>query len=74
MHAGSSKFKKPLAPCCTGISPKYYCGSVDDKGNKMYTVCQHPESYFFWDDVHPTQAGWMAVMSALQANLQQLHL
>jgi phospholipase/lecithinase/hemolysin len=25
-------------------------------------VCPNPEDFFFWDSMHPTQAGWEAVM------------
>ena len=63
--AGSTKFENPLKPCCGGISSEYYCGSVDVNGTKKYTVCDDPESAFFWDSVHPTQQGWSAVYSAL---------
>ncbi|KAA8516700.1 hypothetical protein F0562_016794 [Nyssa sinensis] len=63
---GSLKFETPLKPCCMGISNGYYCGSEDEKGVKMYTVCENPQSSFFWDTVHPTQAGWRAVYLALQ--------
>ncbi|CAO2824065.1 unnamed protein product [Amaranthus hypochondriacus] len=71
-QSGNIKFENPLEPCCTGINQTYNCGSVDEMGNKMYKVCQHPNSYFFWDEVHPTQAGWKAVISNLKDNLQQL--
>ncbi|KAF7148424.1 hypothetical protein RHSIM_Rhsim03G0077900 [Rhododendron simsii] len=38
-YLGSAvKFETPLKPCCMGMSSKYYCGSVDEKGAKMYTV------------------------------------
>lgn len=69
---GSSSLDHKMKPCCTGINENYHCGSVDQKGNKMYKVCQHPKSYFFWDEVHPTQAGWEALTIALQANLDDL--
>ncbi|XP_021728692.1 GDSL esterase/lipase At5g03610-like [Chenopodium quinoa] len=71
---GNSNLDNLMKPCCTGINQNYYCGSVDDKGNKMYTVCQDPKSYFFWDEVHPTQAGWEALTrsTTLQANLNDL--
>lgn len=72
-HLGSSKFENPLKPCCMGISSEYSCGSVDESGAKKYTICDDPESAFFWDTVHPTQQGWNAVYSALQGTLQQLH-
>ncbi|RVW48018.1 GDSL esterase/lipase [Vitis vinifera] len=72
-HLGSSKFENPLKPCCMGISSEYSCGSVDESGAKKYTICDDPESAFFWDTVHPTQQGWNVVYSALQGTLQQLH-
>ena len=35
----------------------------------------HPEKYFFWDDVHPTQAGWEAVMGQLEKDIKDfLHI
>lgn len=69
-YLGNLKFETPLKPCCMGISNQYSCGSVDDKGVKMYTVCSDPDSAFFWDLVHPSQAGWHAVYLALQATLK----
>ncbi|PON83145.1 Lipase [Trema orientale] len=69
---GSIKFENPLKPCCVGISSGYSCGSVDANGTKMYSICEEPQSAFFWDNAHPTQQGWQAVYSALQATLQQL--
>ena len=69
----SAKFENPLKPCCIGVSSEYSCGSVDDTGAKKYTICDDPESAFFWDAVHPTQKGWIAVYSALQSTLQQLY-
>ncbi|KAK4833494.1 hypothetical protein QYF36_006014 [Acer negundo] len=71
-HLGSTRFENPLKPCCVGISNGDVCGHVDESGTKKYTVCENPEAAFFWDTVHPTQAGWRSVYSALQANLQQL--
>jgi len=63
-----------LRPCCEAViaggddedaegggGGGGYCG-LDDG----YTLCDHPEEYFFWDVVHPTQAGWRAVMQLLQ--------
>lgn len=69
---GSSKFENPLKPCCMGTSSSYSCGSVDKNGTKEYTVCDDPKSAFFWDTAHPTQEGWQAVCTYLQANLKQL--
>ncbi|KAK9283617.1 hypothetical protein L1049_011867 [Liquidambar formosana] len=72
-HLGNSKFNFPLKPCCMGVTSEYSCGSVDVNGTKRYTVCEHPESSFFWDKVHPSQNGWHAVYSALRPFLHQLY-
>ncbi|XP_062165638.1 GDSL esterase/lipase At5g03610-like [Alnus glutinosa] len=72
-NKGSRKFENPLKPCCFGISSNYSCGSVDESGAKKYTLCEDPESAFFWDNVHPTQEGWRAVYSALKPTLKQLY-
>ncbi|XP_016512289.1 GDSL esterase/lipase At5g03610 isoform X2 [Nicotiana tabacum] len=66
---GSTRFETPLKPCCMGISNQYSCGSMNEKGEKMYTVCIDPKSAFFWDRVHPTEAGWRAVYTALESTL-----
>ncbi|CAM6098976.1 unnamed protein product [Calypogeia fissa] len=44
---------EPLRPCCSG-----FCGGVGQTGNLLYTLCENPENYVLWDDVHPTQAAW----------------
>lgn len=72
-YLGSVTFETPLKPCCMGISSKYYCGSVDEKGAKMYTVCENREVAFFWDMVHPTQAGWRAVYFSLKSTLDKIN-
>ncbi|KAK4834074.1 hypothetical protein QYF36_016376 [Acer negundo] len=65
-NKGSSKFVDILKPCCLGIRPEFPCGYVDPKGVKKYTICENPESTFFWDFGHPTQAAWHAVYLALR--------
>ncbi|KAL2529464.1 GDSL esterase/lipase [Forsythia ovata] len=70
-YSGNLKFETPLKPCCMGVSNGYFCGSVDENGAKMYTVCNDPKSAFFWDASHPTEAGWHAVYSALKPTLEQ---
>ncbi|XP_073047117.1 GDSL esterase/lipase At5g03610-like [Primulina eburnea] len=65
------KFKSPLKPCCVGTCAGCFCGSVDEKGTKLYTVCSDPKSAFFWDSSHPTQAGWRAVYTTLKSSLEQ---
>ncbi|KAL8039696.1 hypothetical protein ABFX02_10G052800 [Erythranthe guttata] len=69
---GKLKFETPLKPCCMGISREYSCGSADEKGAKLYTLCSDPKSAFFWDSSHPTQAGWKAVYTILKSSLAQL--
>lgn len=69
---GRWKFESPLKPCCNPISSAHDCGSVDENGKKMYTVCEDPESAFFWDSVHPSQMGWNAISSSLKATLYSL--
>jgi len=68
-HPSSHNIKERLKPCCVGVSSEYNCGSVDFKNlNKVkkYLVCENPESTFFWDQLHPTQAGWNAVYNELE--------
>ncbi|KFK24822.1 hypothetical protein AALP_AA8G029700 [Arabis alpina] len=63
-NPGSRRFETPLKPCCEGS-----CANVDEKGVKMYTLCDDPTSAFFWDGLHPTQEGWKSVYSVLGKNL-----
>ncbi|XP_031499325.1 GDSL esterase/lipase At5g03610-like [Nymphaea colorata] len=67
-----SKFKDPLKPCCRGVSSASNCGSMDQQGNRLYQVCSSPWYTFFWDSVHPTQAGWSVVLPSLRPTLHQL--
>ncbi|XP_054794913.1 LOW QUALITY PROTEIN: GDSL esterase/lipase At5g03610-like [Prosopis cineraria] len=74
-HPSTHNIQNQFKPCCVGVSSQYSCGSVDDKTMaKKYTVCEDPKSAFFWDWVHPTQAGWHAVYNNLLTTnaLQQL--
>ncbi|KAL8039695.1 hypothetical protein ABFX02_10G052700 [Erythranthe guttata] len=71
-HKGKLKFETPLKPCCMGISNEFSCGSADENGTKLYTLCSNPKSAFFWDSSHPTQAGWKAVYTILKSSLSQL--
>ncbi|KAL1197898.1 GDSL esterase/lipase [Cardamine amara subsp. amara] len=59
-NKGSTRFKNPIMkPCCKG-----FCGYYLD-GKKMFTLCDDPKSFFFWDVVHPTQEGWKSIYSVL---------
>ncbi|KAK7337218.1 hypothetical protein VNO77_17781 [Canavalia gladiata] len=64
-----------LKPCCVGVSSEYSCGSVDENNVKKYRLCDDPKSAFFWDNVHPTDAGWKTVYHNLQIKkpLQLIH-
>ncbi|MCL7030957.1 hypothetical protein MKW94_000951 [Papaver nudicaule] len=69
---GSAKFRNPLLkPCCRPTSPDHLCGGVNDNGVKQYTLCDHPDDYFFWDFYHPTQSGWRAILSYLKPSLDE---
>ncbi|KAL6327804.1 hypothetical protein AAG906_025724 [Vitis piasezkii] len=70
---GTLKFKDPLRPCCEVVSTGYKCGNTEH-GKRMYVVCNNPNSTFFWDDVHPSQAGWRAVYLALKSSAYSLAL
>ena len=73
-HPSTNNIKDELKPCCVGISSQYSCGSVDENNVKKYKVCDNPKSAFFWDLLHPSQAGWQAVYNKLQTTnaLQQI--
>ncbi|KAK7392598.1 hypothetical protein VNO78_21041 [Psophocarpus tetragonolobus] len=64
-HPSTNNIKEPFKPCCVGVGREYNCGSVENNVNK-YTVCESPTSAFFWDLLHPSQAGWHAVYNKLQ--------
>ncbi|MFS7889761.1 putative carboxylesterase [Helianthus anomalus] len=68
---GNSKFS--LKPCCEPARIDANCGSLDKNGKELYTVCNEPESMFFWDTVHPTQAGWRAVYLTLRSSLNSIN-
>ncbi|XP_048135100.1 GDSL esterase/lipase At5g03610-like isoform X1 [Rhodamnia argentea] len=71
-HRSGELSENPLKPCCVGMTAGYSCGSVGDKGVKNYVVCDHPETSFFWDNIHPSQYGWRAVYSFLGSSLHHL--
>ncbi|XP_010244363.1 PREDICTED: GDSL esterase/lipase At5g03610-like [Nelumbo nucifera] len=66
---GNMKFDDLLKPCCMGVNSSFSCGSKDENGVKMYTVCKNPKTAFFWDMFHPTQEGWKAVRLLLESYL-----
>ena len=70
-HLGAMRFENPLKPCCFGVDANSDCGDVDANGNNLYTLCEDRTKAFFWDSLHPTDAGWEAVFPILQVTLQQ---
>ncbi|KAI3687766.1 hypothetical protein L1987_81469 [Smallanthus sonchifolius] len=70
---GSLKFDTPLKPCCVGKKGDANCGSLDENGKALYTVCNEPGSTFFWDSLHPSEAGWRAVYLTLRSSLNQIY-
>jgi hypothetical protein len=63
-------FTRKLKPCCRSYDPNGYCGQVDDDGKRQCSVCHNPDNHFYWDDAHPSESGWDAVMGQLQAEIQ----
>ncbi|KQJ89869.1 GDSL esterase/lipase At5g03610 [Brachypodium distachyon] len=68
----SKDFKRKLTPCCNRIHPTGYCGQRSASGEALYNLCQNPDNFFYWDEIHPTNAGWKAVMTALEQPLKEL--
>ncbi|CAA7060877.1 unnamed protein product [Microthlaspi erraticum] len=67
---GVSKFADPLKACCVGNKRGNSCGDVGKKGEKLFSLCKDPKSFFFWDDVHITDQGWRSVFSLLLPDKQ----
>ncbi|KAL6871048.1 hypothetical protein ACP4OV_014896 [Aristida adscensionis] len=68
----SRQFKHKYTPCCDAASSdgyRGYCGQVDSMGRAQYSLCDKPDKYFYWDYTHPTEAGWKAVMDALEPSI-----
>lgn len=65
-HEMSKQFKHKLTPCCESFDPKGYCGQHGSNYKLLYSFCTKPDKYFYWDDVHPTQEGWLSVMKQLE--------
>ncbi|VAI92669.1 unnamed protein product [Triticum turgidum subsp. durum] len=68
----SKQFKRKLSPCCESLNSKGYCGRQDESSAELlYTVCDKSNKFFYWDDMHPTHAGWEAVMKQLEKPLRE---
>ena len=76
-HAGkgqelSKQFKRKLSPCCESFDSKGYCGQQGESSSELlYNVCDNSKKFFYWDDMHPTHAGWEAVMKQLETPLRK---
>ncbi|VVB02316.1 unnamed protein product [Arabis nemorensis] len=62
---GVSTFSEPLKACCVGTKPGNSCGTVGKRGEKLFSLCKDPSSFFFWDDVHVSDQGWRSIFSVL---------
>uniref|UniRef100_A0A453T2E5 GDSL esterase/lipase n=1 Tax=Aegilops tauschii subsp. strangulata TaxID=200361 RepID=A0A453T2E5_AEGTS len=68
----SKQFKRKLSPCCESLNSKGYCGQQNESSAELlYTVCDKSSKIFYWDDMHPTHAGWEAVMKQLEKPLRE---
>ncbi|XP_062190027.1 GDSL esterase/lipase At5g03610-like [Phragmites australis] len=63
-------FEHRHTPCCESFDESGYCGQYDEDGNPQFWTCTNPEKYFYWDEWHPTQAGWKAVMEQLEGSIK----
>ncbi|XP_010505168.1 PREDICTED: GDSL esterase/lipase At2g36325-like [Camelina sativa] len=61
---GVSTFPEPLKACCPTERGKS-CGDVGIHGEKLFTLCKDPKSFFFWDNVHITDQAWRSVFFLL---------
>lgn len=52
----------PLKPCCVAQSGTL-CGDLDSDNRPRYTLCSVTSKPFFWDENHPTEAGWKKVFN-----------
>uniref|UniRef100_A0ACD5YQZ6 Uncharacterized protein n=1 Tax=Avena sativa TaxID=4498 RepID=A0ACD5YQZ6_AVESA len=67
----SKQFKRKLSPCCESFDSEGYCGQQGDSAELLYSVCDKSNKFFYWDDMHPTHAGWEAVMKQLEKPLRE---
>ncbi|KAF7019034.1 hypothetical protein CFC21_032264 [Triticum aestivum] len=71
---GSKSYKQFEAgrkPCCEGYGPRVYCGEQHPDTDYLFYLCKDPSKRFFWDDTHPTHAGWEAVMKQLEEPIKE---
>jgi len=66
----SNSVQPSTGPCCNNPDPNGYCGQEDSSGRAQFSICANPGRFFFWDYIHPTQAGWETVMEQLQGPIE----
>ncbi|KAI4971223.1 hypothetical protein ZWY2020_002137 [Hordeum vulgare] len=67
----SKQFKRKMSSCCESLDSKGYCGQQGESPSELlYNVCDKSNKFFYWDDMHPTHAGWEAVMKQLEKPLR----
>ncbi|MED6205065.1 hypothetical protein PIB30_014536 [Stylosanthes scabra] len=70
--SSENAIESPLKECCVA-NLGFECGDMNHHfGTRLYKVCGHPDVYFFWDAVHPSQAGWDVTFPLLKPALAQL--
>jgi lysophospholipase L1-like esterase len=67
----AKKFNRNLVPCCVSAYDNGYCGQRSPSGERLYELCENHDKFFYWDEMHPTNAGWKAVMKALEEPLKE---
>ncbi|AEC09233.1 GDSL esterase/lipase [Arabidopsis thaliana] len=67
--SGVSTFPDPFKACCA-TKRGTFCGDRSLSGKKLYTLCDDPKSFFFWDNVHISDQGWRSVFSLLLPDSQ----
>ncbi|GJN01626.1 hypothetical protein PR202_ga18905 [Eleusine coracana subsp. coracana] len=66
----SSQFQDHKSrPCCETKDQDGYCGQYAGQ-TPQFTVCRDPGQYLYWDFLHPTHAGWKAIMQRLQSAIR----
>lgn len=66
-------FKFPLKPCCVAPTGTL-CGDLDSNDKPLYTLCSSSSpSPFFWDENHPTEAGWRKVFRLYVNSVRYTH-
>ncbi|KAI5010299.1 hypothetical protein ZWY2020_012436 [Hordeum vulgare] len=65
------QFLRGRKPCCESFGPTTYCGEEHPAMGRLYSLCKDPRTRFFWDEAHPTHAGWEAVMKQLEEPIKE---